>query len=124
MKTPSLFHVTHDSFDTRGTPWITRIPKGLAQLPACAACGRRREEPRGPLEIILERPTGTHWPDVLGSGSYPIFTISGPVKRAWSDELGIISINKERTIDQKDSRQVLPAEANTRGHIAGLRNKR
>ena len=83
---PQLLSVGHDSFRTRGSPWIQSVVSGLEREPECRLCGVASWSAPGDIEVRLESGKGNMWADVLGCGAYPFFIVSEPVLRAWGDE--------------------------------------
>lgn len=72
-----VFHtVSHNSFSTKGYPWINHIQTGLIIRDKCRSCGVRLCQPEGNIRVTLEPTKGTRWPDVLGCGAYPLFIVS------------------------------------------------
>lgn len=83
---PSFFAVRHNSFQNRGLPWIDRIRTGLQSDGLCPECEGIHNRPVGELQVSLERTKAKHWPDVLGSGEYPLLIVSNRVLEAWQTE--------------------------------------
>lgn len=78
--------VRHNSFSTKGCPWIERVVSGLVTGEACPVCGVRPLIASGDIDVTLERRKGSMWSDVLGCGSYPFFIVSERVVEAWKEE--------------------------------------
>lgn len=81
----SFYSVSHNTFHTRGFPWINSIRAGLVAGPACKVCGASPRAPHGDLEVTLDPKKGREWPDILGCGAYPLFVISGAAAAAWRE---------------------------------------
>ena len=78
-----FFSVTHNSFDTRGFPWVQTIVNGLQHFPPCSECGEDSHRPVGDLQVLLELNKASKWPDVLGCGHHPLLIVSGRVLEDW-----------------------------------------
>jgi len=78
-----FFRVSDNSFHTRGFPWIARIEVGLEHKGICPECGGSLTQPRGDLQVALERNKGSKWPDAIGCGHYPLLVVSARVLSAW-----------------------------------------
>lgn len=81
-----FFSLSHNSFATRGFPWIDKIVAGLITGQTCKECGTTPLIPQGPLLVTLEPGKGRKWPDVLGCGSYPLLIVSNNVIDSWQKE--------------------------------------
>jgi hypothetical protein len=81
-----FYRVSHNTFDTNGFPWITRIVTGLQSGHNCPECSAALELPVGELAVALDSNKGVRWPDVIGSGDYPLFIVSARVLHAWKAE--------------------------------------
>ena len=82
----SFFRVSHNSFENKKLPWVKTITTGLEAGSLCNACGAVARRPFGDMEAKLERNKADHWPDVLGSGSYPFFIVSDRVLEDWNSD--------------------------------------
>ena len=81
-----FYSVSHNSFGARGMPWVQDIVSGLDLVRICHTCadgGRQLYRPRGTVTVQLEKNKGTHWPDVLGCGAWPLFIVSRRVVDDW-----------------------------------------
>ncbi len=83
---PKFFRVSHNSFFTRGFPWITTLVEGLDEIYYCKTEDRAIQEPVGDLVALLERSKGIKWPDVLGCGDYPLFIVRERTVECWAKE--------------------------------------
>ena len=82
----SFFRVSHNSFENRRLPWVESISTGLEEDSRCRGCGAVSRRPVGDLLARLERNKADRWPDILGSGSYPLFIVSDRVLNDWKKD--------------------------------------
>ena len=87
MRSERFFSVSHNSFATKGYPWISEIVMGQVERP-CSTCPNLQFYPARDISVLLEPRTGKTWPDVLGSGDGLLFIVSEKVIEAWANELG------------------------------------
>lgn len=86
MNDVKFFRVSHNTFGTRGFPWISTISEGLKDTYRCYKCGRVKTYAEGDITGILEKEKGTKWSDVLGCGHFPLFIISSRILEAFDKE--------------------------------------
>ena len=94
MKSP-LFTVRHNSFNTRGFPWIDRIVKGLEYHDeSCSECGGGPvSKVVGDIHAKLDPNKGQKWPDVLGCGASSVLIVSERVLNDWkTDGIGDVPV--------------------------------
>lgn len=81
-----FFSISDNSIHSRGFPWIARIEIGLEHKGICRECEGPLTQPRGDLQVTLERNKGRKWPDVIGCGSYPLLIVTARVLDAFRDD--------------------------------------
>lgn len=86
MQDIKFYRVSHNTFGTRGFPWIGTISKGIKYSHRCYKCGGVKTYAEGDITGILEKAKGIKWPDVLGCGHFPFFIISSRVLEAFDKE--------------------------------------
>ncbi|MBI4559840.1 MAG: hypothetical protein HY706_19805 [Candidatus Hydrogenedentes bacterium] len=81
------YHVSDNSFYTRGFPWIQHITEGVTSLGECPVCTAMGWELSTEITATLRPDKGSRWPDVLGCGAIASpFIVSGKVLEAWRSE--------------------------------------
>ena len=94
-----FYTIRHNTFSTRGFPWISTIIEGLSRSTNCPTCGGIDRYPVGDIKVSLELNKGTKWPDVLGCGAEPLLIVSDRTIRAWRNEkVGEFPMHRVRII--------------------------
>lgn len=84
------YQLSHDSFYTRGTPWVDDIDAEWART--CPNCGKPTPTIRAgaAITVRLNPKKGSFWPDALGCGAAPLLIVSRKFVEALSTErLGV-----------------------------------
>lgn len=71
-----FYGIGHNTFSTKGMPWITRYLRGTQTQPRCAVCGVDRRCASVEMSALLEEGRAQYWPDLLGCGSLLLFVAS------------------------------------------------
>ena len=86
MAEHNFYSVTHNSFGTRGYPWVMEVDGSYRLISHCSTCDRDIRYADSGIGLILENKKGTKWPDVLGCGYHPFLIVSDRVVSSWHKE--------------------------------------
>lgn len=63
-----FYNIYHNTFNTRGMPWIQEVLAGWESVWSCMVCGARRARAFGDMKVGLKANRSLLWPDLMGCG--------------------------------------------------------